>query len=417
MDAVKKVLFIAYDGLTDPLGQSQIIPYLAGLSKANYQFTILSVEKKQRLSTTQPIIEKQLSEAGINWSYFLFSKTPPILAKLYDLWRLKRYALKLFKKEKFDLIHCRSYVGSEVGLYLHKKFGVPFLFDMRGFWADEKVDSGHWDLKKGFFRLLYKRYKQKEREYITNAVGIVCLTQAGKDEILTWEVASSMTCDITVIPCCSDLEHFDYQKIDEAKKASLKKDLGIQPHQKVLTYSGSLGGWYMMDEMLQFFKCFQQKYPDAVFLCLTKEPKEVMDKYIAKNNIDSQSVITTFSQREELPLYLSLSDYSIFFIRPTFSKKASSPTKHAELMGMGIPVICNDIGDTGKIIEETQSGILVADFSESAYSKAIENIPSFSKSKEEIRESAFQYFDLKTGINEYKYLYKTIFSKQTPTNN
>ena len=50
MDTVKKVLFIAYDGLTDPLGQSQIIPYLAGLSKANYQFTILSVEKKQRLS-------------------------------------------------------------------------------------------------------------------------------------------------------------------------------------------------------------------------------------------------------------------------------------------------------------------------------------------------------------------------------
>ena len=43
---MKRVLYISYDGLTDPLGQSQILPYLQHLAKESYQFTILSFEKK-----------------------------------------------------------------------------------------------------------------------------------------------------------------------------------------------------------------------------------------------------------------------------------------------------------------------------------------------------------------------------------
>ena len=42
-----QVLYISYDGMTDSLGQSQVIPYLKGLSKKGYQFTIISCEKKE----------------------------------------------------------------------------------------------------------------------------------------------------------------------------------------------------------------------------------------------------------------------------------------------------------------------------------------------------------------------------------
>ena len=47
--ASSKVLYITYDGLTDPLGQSQVLPYLFWLSKKGYHFTVLSFEKKERL--------------------------------------------------------------------------------------------------------------------------------------------------------------------------------------------------------------------------------------------------------------------------------------------------------------------------------------------------------------------------------
>lgn len=35
-------LFITYDGLTDPLGQSQILPYILGLRQRGYEFHVLS---------------------------------------------------------------------------------------------------------------------------------------------------------------------------------------------------------------------------------------------------------------------------------------------------------------------------------------------------------------------------------------
>ena len=45
----KKSLFISYDGLSDPLGQSQIIPYVLHLSKYSKEIHIISFEKKNRL--------------------------------------------------------------------------------------------------------------------------------------------------------------------------------------------------------------------------------------------------------------------------------------------------------------------------------------------------------------------------------
>ena len=42
------ILYITFDGITDPLGRSQILPYLAGLSKMGHTIHILSQEKKNQ---------------------------------------------------------------------------------------------------------------------------------------------------------------------------------------------------------------------------------------------------------------------------------------------------------------------------------------------------------------------------------
>ena len=40
------ILYLSYDGMTDPLGQSQVLPYLAGLSKKGFRFHLISFENK-----------------------------------------------------------------------------------------------------------------------------------------------------------------------------------------------------------------------------------------------------------------------------------------------------------------------------------------------------------------------------------
>lgn len=426
-EITKKILYISYDGMTDPLGQSQVLPYLVGLSKKNYKFHILSFEKKERFEKECAVIEKICSENGIEWTPLDFHSSPPILAKIYDRILMKREAIQLHKLHRFDMVHCRSYPSSEVGLYLKRKFGVPFLFDMRGFWPDEKLDSGHWNQKWIWYRKMYRYYKRCETDFILFSDQIISLTQAGKeelvrrhsrngeqpDEVTKAKALPTLDQKISVIPCCADLDHFDYRDIKEDEREVLRRELGIKKEQQVLSYSGSLGTWYMMDEMLQFFKVFKKKYPDAVFLCLTKEPKQLMDEYVERNGIDASSVITTFSSRAELPVYLSLSYCSIFFIRPTYSKISSSPTKHAELMGLGIPVICNDFGDTGRIIKETGSGILVNKFTSEEFEKVVNGLENFITNIDTsaIRRNAYEYFDLKSGTEKYSQVYRKVFAE------
>ena len=71
-----------------------------------------------------------------------------------------------------------------------------------------------------------------------------------------------------------------------------------------------------------------------------------------------------------------------------------------------------DIGDTGKIIDETQTGIVINKFSDDAYDEAISTMPQLlAMDKEHIRKAAFQYFDLEMGAAGYLAIYKRIFGE------
>jgi glycosyltransferase involved in cell wall biosynthesis len=405
----KKVLYISYDGMTDPLGQSQVLPYLTELAKQGYRFTLLSFEKKERYETEKEIIEKIASEASIKWVPLFFTSRPPLLSKMYDRWKLLRKAKQLQRKEQFDLVHCRSYIAAEGGLLLKKKFGTKFLFDMRGFWADERVDNGQWDLKKMIYRKFYNFYKRQEKAFLLNADGIVSLTKAGKELLKKKEEYKGLLID--VIPCCADLSHFDFQNVKQEQKVQIREDLGISSDKKIITYLGSIGGWYMTKEMFQFYNRLLLKYPEFVMLILTKDDKEKVIKEAQDNGIQAEKIFVRYAKRQEVPVYLSISNCSIFFIRPTFSKAASSPTKHAELMGMGVPVICNDIGDTGIIIKETGTGVVVDKFTIEEYDKLVGQFTEFlSLPANFIRDSAFNYFDLKMGTEKYSQLYHRILN-------
>jgi glycosyltransferase involved in cell wall biosynthesis len=406
-----KVLYISYDGMTDPLGQSQVLPYLAALSTQGYEFTILSFEKKSRFAKEKPVIEDVAKKTGIQWVPLIYTRTPPVLSKIYDRWKLRRTAFRLFKQQRFDMIHCRSYVAAEVGLGLKKKYDTKFLFDMRGFWPDEKVDSGQWNMKSTVFRKVYQHYKKKEKEFLLGADGIISLTRTAKAELLSQQQYSKLQVD--VIPCCADLDHFNYQHINNGFVLGLREQLGIPAQKKVITYLGSVGGWYMTKEMFAFFKRLTTQYPEFVMLVLTKDDPGLIQRQATEAGIAPEKIITRYAGRNELPDYISLSDCSIFFIRPTYSKIASSPTKHAELMGMGIPVICNDIGDTGSIIEETKTGLVVKEFTDAEYDRVIAQMDGLlAIPKEHIRKAAFQYFDLEKGAGDYLQIYKRILKDQ-----
>lgn len=403
----KRILYITYDGLTDPLGQSQILPYLTGLAKEGYRFTILSFEKKERYEQLHSHIQQLADTAGIEWVPLSFTSRPPVLSKYYDLLRMKRKAYALQRQKKFDMVHCRSYIAADLGLKLKRRFGVRFFFDMRGFWADEKRDGGAWPDNHPIFRQVYRYYKKKERQYLKEADYVISLTNAGKKEIQTWPGYDAKV-PLAVIPCCADMTHFSLT--DAAARQEGRKRLHIAADRLVLSYLGSVGAWYMLDEMMGFYRQLLNTYPNALFLIITHTNPALIKESAARLGIDEKALMIREASRQEVPVFIKASDINISFIKPVYSKLSSSPTKLGEVLAMGIPVIVNGgVGDVAEIVQQAQAGEVLYAFDEAAYQQVIESIPAMlRKDPAAIREKITPIYDLAKGIEAYQAAYRQV---------
>lgn len=406
------VLYISYDGMTDPLGQSQVLPYLCGLSKRGYNITLLSCEKPERYEKYKQDITTICEGAGINWQPISYTATPPVISTIKDIRKLTNKAFALHQQHQFRIVHCRSYIAALVGQKMKKELGTRFLFDMRGFWADERVDGGLWNLKNPLYNVIYRFFKKKEQQYFEQADHTISLTRLGSDTIHSWSHIADQPIPIQIIPCCVDTELFDPAKISAEQKAAKKTGLGISTESTVLGYVGSIGTWYMLDEMLRCYKIFKEKKPDSVMLFVTTEPEDMVRGKAKTLGIDDSSIIIKPAKRTEVPLYISIMNYSLFFIKPCFSKIASSPTKQGEIMAMGIPVLCNaGVGDTDYVTNKYHSGISISNFDDADYRKAVDKLTNTEFSATTIRNGAIDFYGLEKGIDSYEAVYKRLLVK------
>jgi glycosyltransferase involved in cell wall biosynthesis len=405
-----KIIYISYDGMTDPLGQSQVLPYLIGLCNFNFEIHLISFEKEDKYNLKKRDIEKLIENTPIIWHPLKYHQRPPILSTLYDLWILKRKALKIIEQNKIVLIHCRSYISSLIGLSLKRKKGIPFLFDMRGFWADERIDGKIWDLKNPIFRFVYRFFKKKEKEFICESDYIISLTSNAKEEIESWNFDTNISSKIKVIPCCADLDHFSIDSLNINILKHWPAKLGFSDTDFVISYVGSLGTWYMIEEMMELFKVAQAKITHCKFLIITADNPAIALKAAKKINIDENAIVVKKADRSEVPYLIALSKFSIFFIKPSYSKKASSPTKLAEILGMGVPIICNsNVGDVENIVNEGKVGFVLQDFNKKQFEIVIEKMLAFLPSDtKRISNYAKKYASLKDGVERYYEVYKSI---------
>jgi len=404
-----KVLYLSYDGMTDSLGQSQVLPYLFGLADKGICVHLVSFEKKE-FSKDIPRIKEVCAENGILWYPQQYTKKPPLISTVKDIRRMKKVALNLHKAVDFDLVHCRSYIPAIIGRFLQRKKNLKLVFDMRGFWADERIEGGIWDVKSPVFKTAYQFFKRKEIEFFNEADAVVSLTNNGKKEIESWDNIPKLP-KIEVIPCCVDLDHFRSEKVDKNTLEEKRIQLGISKDDFVLGYVGSIGTWYMLPEMLDYYAVLRHQKQKSKFLFISREPKENIVNLAKEKGIPEDEIIVTGTTHNEVPLHVSLFDFSIFFIRPTFSKKASSPTKQGELMALGIPIICNaGVGDTDMIIKDANAGIVLEKLDSESYQDC--NLDPSDYDVAEIRAGAEKWYSLKNGVEKYFGIYESLLGSK-----
>ena len=143
---MNRVLYLTYDGILEPLGYSQILSYLKSLSKNN-KITIISIEKNQDLQNIVHLnkIKSILSEFKIDWKYFIYKQNK--LGKIFLILNIILNTYFLILKKKINIVHSRSYVMGLIAYFLSFIIIFSHIFDIRGFWIEERVEWGLWKKK------------------------------------------------------------------------------------------------------------------------------------------------------------------------------------------------------------------------------------------------------------------------------
>ncbi|HET8780859.1 MAG TPA: hypothetical protein VFM63_00465, partial [Pyrinomonadaceae bacterium] len=115
-----------------------------------------------------------------------------------------------------------------------------------------------------------------------------------------------------------------------------------------------------------------------------------------------------------VPSYLSAADAGLSFIKRCVSKLASSPTKNAEYLACGLPLIINaGIGDSDALIHDWKAGALLEEFSDAEYARIgslIETMAAQPGARQSARAVAERVFDLQTvGVERYAALYERVY--------
>ena len=388
--------------MLEPLGKSQVLAYLKHLV-ADRPIHLISFEKAGDWANVaeRERIARDISGAGIVWHPLHYHKVPSVLATAFDIMQCIIVGVWLCVRYKIKIIHARSYIPSVIALTLKKLFNVKYIFDMRGFWADERIDGGLWP-KGG---RIYRVAKWFEKRFLLSADSVVSLTNAAVDEMKKFDYLQGRLPNFKVITTCTDLNLFDFKKtnINNSSKESF-----------VLGYVGSVGVWYLFDETLNCFKLILEKVPSAQLHIINRGGHQYIRERLIDKRINPNKVMIETSDHAGVAKAMQSMDVGIFFIKPVYSKMSSAPTKLGEFLGCGIPCLSNTkVGDMAVILNDEKVGVALDSFDETSMKLGIEELMTLLNDpeiRERCRSTALKYFSLDIGVRSYNHIYNRLIS-------
>ncbi len=346
-----RVLYISQTGMSEPLGQSQVLGYLVGLAARGFEIDIVSFEPRSAKPEALEVARRRMQDAGIRWVSLPRSSSHHMSVKLAESAMGVVRAIGQAVLRRPRIVHARSYFATAIADVVASSLpGAKLLFDCRGMLGDEYLDAGHWTRDRPEYRLL----KLYEKRAFARADGIVVLTAA----LRRWLAAQGLVATdrhIEDIPCCVDTHRF---KVDESARARTRAELGLGTA-PVVTYAGSLGAWYLEDEMLAFVSELRARRPGTVFVVATHVDSTAFRARAAAAGFDERNMRIVNLPPVRMPELLAAGDVGLSFIRSCFSKMGSSPTKVAEYLATGQILVANTgVGDVEDLADEAGAVVL-----------------------------------------------------------
>ncbi len=394
----KYCLYITYDGLLDPLGNSQILPYLEGLSDSGFKLIVLSFEKTDRTNKLIDELNKRLKSKNITWIYLAFKKQ--FLGYFRRILKSCYLLNKTLKNKNIILFHTRGILTAII--YFICRLKCPFIYDIRAF-AGEYIDCGRVKSNSIFaYSLIFF-----EKFLINLSSGIIVLDKSGS--LFLKKNFKRLKAEIKVIPTCTNFKDFPIidKRFEENNKEYYK-----------FVFLGGAKFPYRPDLALIFIKKLLENNINCKIDFINERDQDDIRKVCNDLNIPIENYDIFSLPQKEVPSYLV--NYHSGFIFNTSGewRKMSSPTKLGEYLAAGLHIISlSGIEVINRLSKKEPNSFDILEeinFEKKLSEKKLKKILVKIKDKfvsTNSRKLAEKYFDISIANKHYKNLYIELSEK------
>jgi len=391
-------LYLSRNGLLEPLGQSQVFAYLRGLSR-DYNITLITYEKdedwadKARLQKAR----RDCKDLGIRWLPQHFRQRPKIVAPAFSMIRMVWLVRREVRRSGIRLIHARSNIPAATALAVSWITGVPFLFDLRSLFPEELITARR--MRRGSF--LHRAIIWAERVCLAKSAAVISQTHAAVNHLKSVYPTELKDQRLVMIPTCADLDRFT---------PPLDRPSGPTVHGCIGTI---LSGWFRTDWLAAWLSAVAQNDTDARFEIVTRDDADRVRVALDPMNKFGDRLTIGPRPSEEMPAAVRGHDLTVmFYAGGEVSELGRSPTRMAEVLGCGLPVVANEgVGDVADIIRRYNVGVVVKDGSQAAMMAALDELKALRSDPDlpsRCRKAAEEVFSLQAGTEAYRKLYAKI---------
>ena len=389
------VLFIANGSLSNPILQSQGLPYLFNLDTSIYQTHILSFEITNHTTEINARTETIMNRFGSKINFHPIS----VIGKNLTIYRISAFIkglqnLRILVKN-FDIkiLHARNFFSAFLSILIKIFFkpNIKVLYDSRGLAFEERVFAGQ--LK----NLSEKVFRGLERIVVNRSDSIVVVSEKLKEHLLN-KYGDANLKKINIINNKTVIS-----PLNELSLGEIKSSINITG-----VYSGSAASWQNLNGMMELFKIAFSRFDNITIKVFTWQKKRFIKTLVNHPELDNKIEIQLLEQEKVFDNLIKC-NFGIIFRGNNLISNVSSPLKFAEYLAAGLPIIINEgVGEMEDIILKNNIGIIIRGEN---YYQALNEMLDLLKDKNvysRCRETAIKNFNIKDAFNAYQKIYKKL---------
>jgi glycosyltransferase involved in cell wall biosynthesis len=256
------------------------------------------------------------------------------------------------------VFHCRGESAVEWAIEFQAHFpNSAIVADIRGAWPEELLFARGFDSlteADSATKQSYARAIEIARSATARAHEIFSVSPG----LLGWLREIGVPDEkLTYVPCC-----VTKVAANRSLRAAMRDRLGLKDR-LVLCYAGTITRYqHIADGVLPFFRAAAAADPNLHLLCVTPQI-ESFRRLIMESGISADRVTLVSASQRDVVSYLAAADAGLLLRAPGLLTNLSQPTKFAEYLSAGLPVIISHgVGDLASRVAAARAGTAVTLF-------------------------------------------------------